>query len=272
MSAWYLFSALGFYPLQVGSPTTRSARRCSRKATVHLRERQDARGQRPEQQPAERLRAGPEVNGRRYDKTYLPHAVLAKGGPLDFDMGPKPSAWATRRNRSRRRSPTATRCRGRCATSPARTRASPSRAAGPTPRRCSTTRRHAGDARRAPTIGRVRLRRAAPGRLLHADLRGTTERRPARMGGAGLRRRRQVGGPRPARGETFPWRKQTRPFELRRPGTYAHYRVRFTKGGDASTSLSEIELLLEPADPGQPAVGDGVAGLGAGGLDRARRR
>jgi hypothetical protein len=66
-------------------------------------------------------------------------------------------------------------------------------------------------------------------------------------------------------GESFAWRRQTRPFEVKDPGAYRHYRLEFTKGGDASTTLSEIELLSNrpvPANPltatAQPA--DGRAG------------
>ena len=39
MSAWYIFSALGFYPLQVGSPYYAIGSPLFKKATVHLGER-----------------------------------------------------------------------------------------------------------------------------------------------------------------------------------------------------------------------------------------
>jgi hypothetical protein len=38
-------------------------------------------------------------------------------------------------------------------------------------------------------------------------------------------------------GETFKWRKQTRPFKIDRPGRYERYRL------EASGTLAEIELL-----------------------------
>ena len=38
---------------------------------------------------------GLRINGRRWNKTYLPHSMLANGATLTFDMGPRPSGWAT---------------------------------------------------------------------------------------------------------------------------------------------------------------------------------
>jgi hypothetical protein len=38
---------------------------------------------------------GLKVNGRTWSKTSLPHALVAKGGVLEFDMGPRPSSWGT---------------------------------------------------------------------------------------------------------------------------------------------------------------------------------
>ena len=63
----------GFYPLQMGSPNYAIGSPLFKKATIHLAERAGPRRQRAEQQHAERLRAGPAVNGRRWNKTYLPH-------------------------------------------------------------------------------------------------------------------------------------------------------------------------------------------------------
>ena len=43
---------------------------------------------------------GLRVNGRRWNKTYLPHSMLANGATLTFDMGPRPSGWATTATRA----------------------------------------------------------------------------------------------------------------------------------------------------------------------------
>ena len=50
--------------------------------------------------------------------------------------------------------------------------------------------------------------------------------------------------------ETFRWRSQTRPFQVRSPGAYRLYRLRVTgNGGAGATALAEVELLNPaPAD------------------------
>ena len=35
------------------------------------------------------------VNGKPWDKTFLPHSVIASGDKVEFEMGPKPSNWGT---------------------------------------------------------------------------------------------------------------------------------------------------------------------------------
>src|SRR5690625_5507334 len=35
------------------------------------------------------------VNGESWDKTSVPHELLADGATVDFEMGPEPSQWGT---------------------------------------------------------------------------------------------------------------------------------------------------------------------------------
>jgi putative alpha-1,2-mannosidase len=35
------------------------------------------------------------INGKAWDKTFLPHNVIVNGGTIEFVMGPEPSAWGT---------------------------------------------------------------------------------------------------------------------------------------------------------------------------------
>jgi hypothetical protein len=45
-------------------------------------------------------------------------------------------------------------------------------------------------------------------------------------------------------GETFRWRRQTRPFRVTNPGTYRRYRLDITENsGDETVTLAEVELL-----------------------------
>lgn len=90
-SAWYVFSALGFYPVCPGTDEYALGAPLFRKATLHFENGRtmliDAPGNSPEHFYVEKLR----LNGRRYDKNYLRHEDLLRGGILRFRMGEKPN-------------------------------------------------------------------------------------------------------------------------------------------------------------------------------------
>ncbi|MCX4856093.1 GH92 family glycosyl hydrolase [Streptomyces canus] len=97
-SAWYLFSALGFYPLVMGSGEYAVGSPLFTKATVHLENGRDLVVRAPENSARNVYVQGLKVNGRAWTSTSLPHSLLARGGVLDFDMGPRPSKWGTGKN------------------------------------------------------------------------------------------------------------------------------------------------------------------------------
>ncbi|MEU3281747.1 GH92 family glycosyl hydrolase [Streptomyces antibioticus] len=97
-SAWYLFSALGFYPLVMGSGEYAVGSPLFKKATVHLENGRDLVVKAPKNSAKNVYVRGLRVNGRAWTSTSLPHSLLAKGGVLEFDMGPKPSSWGTGKN------------------------------------------------------------------------------------------------------------------------------------------------------------------------------
>ncbi len=91
LSSWYVFSALGFYPVPgtveylVGSPIFD-------RATVHLPDGDlviTAEGARPDA-PYVQSAA---VNGGSLDVPWITHEQIASGGTLDFVMGDAPSSW-----------------------------------------------------------------------------------------------------------------------------------------------------------------------------------
>ncbi len=94
MSAWQIFASLGFYPLQMGSPYYAVGSPLFTKATVHLENGKSLTINAPKNSPSNVYVQGLKVNGKAWDKSYLPHDVLARGATLDFDMGSKPSSWA----------------------------------------------------------------------------------------------------------------------------------------------------------------------------------
>jgi hypothetical protein len=94
MSSWWIFAALGFYPLQVGSDQYAIGSPLFDKATVHLPDGDlviNTRGNSVENVYVQSLR----VDGRSRTSTSLSQADLSGGVRLDFVMGPEPSAWGS---------------------------------------------------------------------------------------------------------------------------------------------------------------------------------
>jgi predicted alpha-1,2-mannosidase len=95
MSAWHIFSALGFYPLQVGNPTYAVGSPLFTRATVHLENGRELVVNAPRNSDRNVYVRGLRVNGRAWNSTSLPHSLLANGGRLDFEMSSEPSRWGT---------------------------------------------------------------------------------------------------------------------------------------------------------------------------------
>ena len=95
MTAWYVLSALGFYPVNpaeaawvVGSPLFPEAiveLGGDRRLTIR------AHGVSEENRYVQSVR----LNGRPHYRTFLRHSELAEGGLLEMEMGPEPSDWGT---------------------------------------------------------------------------------------------------------------------------------------------------------------------------------
>jgi|GEM_PF-36919 len=86
MSSWYVFSALGFYPVCPGRPVYDVGTPLFRKATLHLAGGRDmillAPGVSAGRKYVRRLR----VNGQDHPGPTLPHKLLVKGGEIAFQM------------------------------------------------------------------------------------------------------------------------------------------------------------------------------------------
>ncbi|MFJ2958494.1 GH92 family glycosyl hydrolase [Streptomyces sp. NPDC087270] len=243
MSAFYIDNALGLYPLQSGSPTFALGSPLYDQVTLH------PAGGRPLTLTAhgnsdrDIYVQSMTVDGKPYDKTYLPHADLTHGGRIDFRMGPHPSTWGT--------SPTS---------------APPSLTTGPHPATPPAD-------LTGPTHGTATLNGApAPAALFdntsatsttlppgptsltyHFDQPQTLDQYTLTSGSTPngdpstwtlstsddgthwtvVDRRTH---------QTFPWRQQTRAFTpTTPPGAHTYYRIDFT--APTATTLSEVELL-----------------------------
>jgi predicted alpha-1,2-mannosidase len=95
MSAWYLFSALGFYPLQVGSPTYAIGSPLFTKATINLGNDKKLVVNAPGNNRQNVYIKGVKVNGKEWTSTALPHDLIAGGGRIDFDLTDQPTGWGS---------------------------------------------------------------------------------------------------------------------------------------------------------------------------------
>jgi predicted alpha-1,2-mannosidase len=86
MSAWYLFSSLGFYPMCPGSDRYELGSPAIVAATIHLENGKDfrisTRNQSRENALVERI----ELNGKVLDRTYILHEEVMAGGELVFHL------------------------------------------------------------------------------------------------------------------------------------------------------------------------------------------
>ncbi|MFI6295555.1 GH92 family glycosyl hydrolase [Nonomuraea sp. NPDC050790] len=237
MSAWYLFSALGFYPLQIGSPHYTVGSPLFTKATVHLPSGEDLVINAPANSAKNVYVQGLKVNGRAWTSTSLPHDVLARGAVLDFAMGPEPSTWGEplksitpdgEKPRPLRDIPVS----GGPAALSDDTSATTAQVPEPVTLRAGT--------REKVTFYTLTSAQTGPSSwTLEGSLDGATWT---------VADRRE--------NEAFTWSRQTRPFKIANPGRYAHYRLTTTG------TLAELELLARP----DPACTQTVTGTRSGPL------
>jgi hypothetical protein len=164
------------------------------------------------------------VNGKPWTSTSLPHALLSKGGVLDFDMGPRPSAWGTGKNAApvsitqddKVPSPHAGVLKGD----------------GPLFDNTSAT---------EATVTSVDLPVSAPAKAVQYTLTSPADHTKAPTSWT-LQASRDgtTWTTLDARsGESFTWDRQTRSFSIPHTGFYTHYRLVLS----GESALAEVELL-----------------------------
>jgi putative alpha-1,2-mannosidase len=90
-SAWYVFSALGFYPVTPGTGEYVLGSPLFRKATVVLPGGKELVVRAPENSTENIYVKDVRLNGRSLDVNYVTHAQLTAGGTLDFAMASEPA-------------------------------------------------------------------------------------------------------------------------------------------------------------------------------------
>ncbi|WP_199880903.1 GH92 family glycosyl hydrolase [Streptomyces kebangsaanensis] len=223
-SAWYLFSALGFYPLVMGSGEYTIGSPLFTRATVHLENGRDLVVEAPRNSAKNVYVQGVRFNGKAWNSTSLPHSLLSKGGVLRFDMGPRPSSWGTGRDAAPVSITTGDKAPG--------PRSDVLKGDGALFDDTSST-----DA----TVTAVDLPVSGATRAVQYTLTSSADRTRAPAGwtleaSADGRTWKTVDR---RSGESFAWDRQTRPFTIASPGTYQKYRLVL----DGASTLAEVELL-----------------------------
>ena len=90
-SAWYVFSALGFYPVCPGTTQYALGAPLFRHAAIHLPNGHTVEIDAPDNSAQNFYVKDLQLNGKSYDKNYLEHYDLLKGARLNFQMADKPN-------------------------------------------------------------------------------------------------------------------------------------------------------------------------------------
>jgi hypothetical protein len=239
MSAWYVFSALGFYPLVMGSPEYAVGSPLFTKATVHLENGHDLVVKAPGNSASHVYVRGLKVNGEAWNSTALPHDLLARGGTLEFDMGAEPSSWATGKNAG----PSSI-TKGDRVPDPLADVTGPD----------TKVTLGSGDGDPSALVDNTSATRAG---FAWAELELGEDATPAYYTLTSSAREKAPSGwvlkgsadgenwtvLDERSGEDFTWDKQTRVFGIEHPGAYTHYRIEAKGPASDTPSLAEWELL-----------------------------
>jgi predicted alpha-1,2-mannosidase len=96
MSAWFVLSAMGFYPVTPGAGYYAIGSPLFEEIRINLENGKDFIISARNNRAANIYIQSAQLNGKKYDKSFLDHELLLKGGILSFEMGPNPDKnWAS---------------------------------------------------------------------------------------------------------------------------------------------------------------------------------
>lgn len=90
-SAWYVFSAMGFYPVTPGTDQYVLGTPLFKKMTIHLENGKDFVISAPGNSASNFYVQGASLNGQAYGKNWIAHSAILKGGTLQMTMGATPN-------------------------------------------------------------------------------------------------------------------------------------------------------------------------------------
>jgi predicted alpha-1,2-mannosidase len=95
MSAWYMFTCMGFYPVCPASDYYVIGAPQIPRAVMHLSNGKSFSMIAKNISDQNIYVQAVKLNGKNWDSPFLPYPELKNGGKIEFTMGPKPSAWGT---------------------------------------------------------------------------------------------------------------------------------------------------------------------------------
>lgn len=91
MSAWYIFSALGFYPVNPANGEYVIGTPMLQQAVIQLPDGKQFIVKAPRKKESDIYIRSMKLNGKKYTKTFITHQDLINGGTLEFVMSAKPN-------------------------------------------------------------------------------------------------------------------------------------------------------------------------------------
>tara|TARA_R110002126_G_scaffold291243_1_gene451296 strand:- start:31486 stop:34377 length:2892 start_codon:yes stop_codon:yes gene_type:complete len=95
MSAWYIFSSLGFYPVTPGSNQYIIGSPLFEKASINLENGKSFTVEAKNQSEENKYIKSVKLNGDAYSFSYINHTAIINGGNLVFEMTNEPTNWGT---------------------------------------------------------------------------------------------------------------------------------------------------------------------------------
>ena len=242
MSSWWLFSAMGFYPLQMGDGHYAVGSPLFTKMSVHMDNGKTLTINAPKNSATNIYVAGLSVNGVARDQASIDHTDIANGGTIDFAMSPTPTKWGTTEQLPSVTKGTKPPTPLADLTGPGEGQATGVAGAGALVDNTSMTEADVAAGQQL-TYRFVAPKNAVEQYTLTSGQAGADPRSWVLEGSNDGTKWKEVDK---RTNESFDWRQQTRPFEVGKGGRYQYYRLTVTATTGGTSSLAEVELIGRP--------------------------
>ncbi|HEX3073886.1 MAG TPA: glycoside hydrolase family 92 protein, partial [Ignavibacteriales bacterium] len=96
MSAWFLFNTMGFYPVAPSSNIYVIGTPCAKQVTMRLGNGKTFVSKAENYSPENMYIQSVKLNGKKWNKTYIPFEEISKGGEIIYVLGNQPNKdWGT---------------------------------------------------------------------------------------------------------------------------------------------------------------------------------